>query len=202
MCWTISDGRGAASVCFSNSTRVGTPSNGNRPVSAWNSTTPSAYQSAAAVSCTSPAHCSGAMYATVPTIMPSPRWRRSRSATSPKSSSTTRPSLVTWMFDGLTSRWILPAACSACSPSASWGSAARRRSTSHGVGRGELSVIASSLAGAVGAAVGITIGSGVIVVVTSSAGSPTLRPHRWVSRSPPSSSSIVKKHESAATTRS
>ena len=52
------------------------------------------------------------------------------SVTSPKSRITTRPSLVTMTLDGFTSRWTLPIACSAASPSASGPSAARRSPSS------------------------------------------------------------------------
>jgi hypothetical protein len=51
------------------STRIapGLPSNGSSPVSASNSITPTAYQSLALCE-SSPAACSGAMYAGVPTV--------------------------------------------------------------------------------------------------------------------------------------
>ena len=59
------------------------------------------------------------MYETVPTRCDSRRPCSSRSVTRPKSRSTTRPSRVTRMFDGLMSRWTFCARCSAARPSAS-----------------------------------------------------------------------------------
>ena len=71
--------------------------------------------------------------AAVPTALTSEIWLRCPgvvSVTKPKSSSTTRPSLSTSTLVGLMSRWILLAPCKACSPVASWPSAARSRTSS------------------------------------------------------------------------
>ncbi len=88
--------------------------------------TPKAYQSAAAFTgCI--ATCSGAMYSGVPA--PDCVVSIEAALTRPKSSSTARPSAVTSTFDGLTSRWTQPAACSAASARASWASTGRNRSS-------------------------------------------------------------------------
>ncbi len=118
-------GAGGSNDCLRMSTSRAWPEIGRRPVSAWNRSTPTLYQSAAGPTCLSPA-CSGAMYENVPTRCDS-GGMSSRSATRPKSSTTTRPSRVTRMLEGLMSRWIFLARWRASSPSASWAKAERRR---------------------------------------------------------------------------
>ena len=78
-----------------------------------------------------PSACSGDMYATVPTILPSSVAGRIVSVASsslpevgsvsfarPKSRTFTSPCSFTMMFPGLRSRWTMPAACARASASA------------------------------------------------------------------------------------
>jgi len=120
--------RGGRRCCLRIRISSAEPSIGSRPVNASYSMTPTEYQSDGGPGGRDIA-CSGDMYAAVPTTDVSDSGA-SASATRPKSSSTTRPSFVTITFDGLRSRWIIPAPWRASRPLASWRSAARSRLSS------------------------------------------------------------------------
>ena len=86
--------------------------------------------------------CSGATYATVPSISPVvSRSAASNAGARPKSVTFTRPSGAIRMFPGLTSRWTMPAACAQSSAestaivtsAAAAGSSAPPRTTSASV---------------------------------------------------------------------
>ncbi len=129
---TKSDGRTARACCLARRTWRVSPSNGRRSVSASKRMTPTAYQSAGGPGSRKDT-CSGAMYAGVPTIgssLRAPPGAERYSPTTPKSSSTTRPPVVTMTFEGLMSRCSLPAAWIAATPAPSWRSALRRRPSS------------------------------------------------------------------------
>lgn len=109
---------------------MGAPRNGYRPERTTKSSVPSAYQSASGPTARANA-CSGAMYCTVPTSRASCSGASSSEMT-PKSRRTTRPvDSSTRMFDGLTSRWTLPASCRARSAPTSCGKTARSRCSSN-----------------------------------------------------------------------
>ena len=103
--------------------------------------TPSAYWSDAGVAA-SPRHCSGLMYAGVPSIEPATVIERPDTILAmPKSVTTGRPRASMMMLDGLTSRCTTPSECANCSASAtclttkvtppgSWGRRSRRSSSS------------------------------------------------------------------------
>src|SRR5919107_414356 len=91
---------------------------GGSPASAWNSVAPSAQTSLAAVAGL-PDATSGARYAGEPVMSPVAVSVGSLYARAiPKSVSFTWPSGVTRMFEGLTSRWTIPARCAAARASA------------------------------------------------------------------------------------
>ncbi|MBK7865300.1 MAG: hypothetical protein IPJ65_43235 [Archangiaceae bacterium] len=152
------------------------PSSGSAPVTASNSITPTAYQSAAGVSAR-PAACSGAMYATVPTIS----WSRaaallwSTSVASPKSRITTCPSGVTRRLLGLMSRCTLPDSCSAISPRVSCTRHERTRPSSRvPPSRGRTQLLGLSAVGSVGA---VFSGSAATLLVGSRPQPHRPRPH-------------------------
>jgi hypothetical protein len=82
----------------------------------------------------SPRTCSGLAYSGViarpPKVVVREPSGESRSTirAMPKSRSLTTPSVVTITFDGLMSRWMLPARCRAAMPSTSWRNTRRSRS--------------------------------------------------------------------------
>ena len=117
------------------------------PRSARYSTTPNEKISDRA-SASPPRICSGAMYAGVPTMVPTwvRSWRVSASTgaslssncrfASPKSITLTCPCSPNMTLDGFRSRWTMPRACAACSASAIWmaiasASATRDRALEH-----------------------------------------------------------------------
>ncbi len=198
-------GAGGSASCFWISTSSAVPENGGCPTSAWYSTAPIAYQSASGPTASCRA-CSGAMYTAVPATLPpeSSRSIASASVARPKSSSTTRPCAVTMTLEGLMSRCTFCAACSAAMPSASWRIASRRRPSSidgrpggggvspgSGVsscGHASASRGTAVRPSAVGASARATRGRDATLVAASTPGPPRTQ----VSRSTPSTSSIVK----------
>ena len=95
-------------------------SNGRLPVSISCPTTPRLYRSLAGTAGL-PVACSGEMYWAVPITSPVRVIGAASTARAmPKSVSFTSPSSRTRMFAGLTSRWMTPASCAACSAEAAW----------------------------------------------------------------------------------
>ncbi len=167
--------------------------------------TPSAYQSASGPTAL-PVACSGAMYAGVPTALASVSCSESISKTSPKSSSTTRPSVVTRTFDGFTSRCTLPAAWSAESPRATCRNASRSRTS---LKLPEVNVGAPTSDGGKvpsgGSSTSVSVvwlGRRSTAVGDSDTWLRREEPRIHVSRSTPSTSSIVKKTSSSTATSS
>ena len=173
------------------------PRNGNRPVIASYSIVPTAYQSEAGVS-DPPVACSGAMYSTVPNHSPPVSAETpptSNSSASPKSSTTTRPSLVTITLDGLRSQCRRPARCSVRSALASWRVAEVMRVNSLRGARGSRSMRRTGEGVGVGTPESRRVSalSSSLLLLAVSGGVPSCARAK-ARKSTPSTSSIVKNH--------
>ena len=125
---------GSCSTTSATVSSTDSASNARLPVSNSYSRQPNA-QTSVRLSIVSPRACSGLMYGGVPRTCParvsagvavfcSDNRRRSSlpqiALASPKSSTFTRPSGVTFTFAGFRSRWTIALLCAACNPSAIW----------------------------------------------------------------------------------
>jgi hypothetical protein len=96
---------GGSFTCFRNMSTVVSATNGLRPLSSSNITTPSEYRSDLLLRFLSPLHCSGLMYAAVPMVLFAPVSAvTSVSLAMPKSVSLSLPSFVIIRFEGFRSR--------------------------------------------------------------------------------------------------
>jgi hypothetical protein len=191
-----------SSCCFCMRTVMGGPTNGSRPVSARYRTVPTAYQSLDGPS-GSDAPCSGDMYSAVPTTTRSsdaPPVALTTSVMRPKSSSTTRPPRSTITLDGLMSRCSLPTSCRACTPSASWRRASRRRSyEGGGDGAGGGGTRFSSTSSPARAMSLRVVSSSIRPPSRRDGDAPSRSPRTQAMKSTPSTSSMVKKQSSPTT---
>ena len=111
----FSYGVGGSCTTFASVSMASPPENGARPSAAAYRVAPSPHRSAGGPA-SWPLMISGAMYDGDPTSSPVPVMVSSPAARAmPKSVSFTRPSVPSRMLPGLTSRWVIPAACAASS---------------------------------------------------------------------------------------